>query len=201
MSGQKNQDLNTLYSHSQSALCYVPFLDFGDNKLEIICFCCKIKHDFPCGKHFLPGLHPLRKIHFLFSYYNLYFSFIYFLNFHFIPLRDWWRGFRGLLILWKLEVDWDWRISCACFRVSDEIRFFDKALTKAIVICSKNDHTSNEKVSKIFEFTLSALLFKFGDEIAKALTLKLAVREELMAENGKTFPSATALTEFIQNRI
>ena len=137
MSGQKNQDLNALYSHSQSALCYVPFLDFGDNKLEIICFCCKIKHDFPCVKHFLPGLHPLRKIHFLFSYYNLYFSFIYFLNFHFIPLRDWWRGFRGLLILWKLEVDWDWRISCACFRVSDEIRFFDKALTKAIVICSK----------------------------------------------------------------
>ena len=72
--------------------------------------CCKIKYDFPCVKHFLLGSNPLRNFHFLFIFHNLYFSFIYFLNFHLISLGVWWRGLQSLVILWKLVADWDSRI-------------------------------------------------------------------------------------------
>ena len=50
-------------------------------------------------------------------------------------------------------------MACTNGSLEDDIRFSEKSLKNVIAICTPNDHILNEGVPKIFEFTLSALLF------------------------------------------
>ena len=79
-----------------------------------------------------------------------------------------------------------------------EIKFSQKSLTKGIVICTTNDHIFNEGVSKIFEFTLSVLLFQFGNKIAISLAFKLSIRGKFMTDYDDIFPWVAVLRKLFK---
>ena len=78
-----------------------------------------------------------------------------------------------------------------------EIRFFQKSVTKGIVICTTDDLIFNEVVLKIFEFTLN-----FFSSLIKSWKLlpESCLCEKCMTENGYIFPWVAVLRKFIQNR-